>query len=285
MAIRDNQIFKAVLLTAILGFLGFLVSQTVGLGAGGFDSESVLKQFNFYTIGAFYLVLIVMFLILTISITRRNKEYGDSVFYVSQGEYPSLSIFKKLSTLQITLLSFIIFLIFGIFALVTRQETFTGLKVLEHQFTPISSVLYSSLLIPISENAGSGALIALLSFSLIYFALKYNWNRASYRILALVLIPLIVGLYGYTNHLLRYSASEFNMGVVFVFWTIGGFMTVLSGSFIPFLIMHLTNNLIFDLKRFFDNDIVLITGFAIVIILSIVILILTAHRKDRRELI
>ena len=255
MGVKDNVILRTLILVGFLAFLGFLVPQSVGLGAGGFDTEFVLQQFTFYLSGAIYLAIIIIFAFI-LFVWKRGNEYGDNVAFASQGEFPSLSYFKRFGSIQLIWLSTIIFGFIGLWALLTDQKAFTGFRVLEQQFTPTSELLYSSLLIPIAENAGAHALIAVLIFSLTYFAVKQGMSRANFRVLSIVAISLLVGVYGWINHLLRYGGSEISKFVVLIFWTIGGFITLITGSFIPFWIMHLMNNLIFDLRRFADVDVI-----------------------------
>ena len=277
-----KKIIRVLILSGILLFLGFLLSQTVGLGAGGFDSETVLKQFNFYTVGIGFMLVILIFYFLMM-FWRGDDRYGGSIFYANQGESPSIPFFKKFSSFQLFLLSLIIFSIFGSIAVYTNMETFTGFRVLEHQFTPIGELTFSSLLIPISENLGSAALIAVLVFLIVFIANRQDWSRATYNILIYLSIPLLVGIYGYTNHLLRYGGSDISTMVVFLFWAIGGLITVLTGSFIPFWIMHFANNFFFDIKTFLASETILTFVIISIVILTALYLYLYVFRKKKVE--
>ena len=157
---KNTVILRALFFSGFIAFIGFVLSQTVGLGAGGFDSKEVLTQFNFYTVGGTFLIIVLLFLF-GLLFWKKGNEYGDSVFYVSQGRYPSLSMFRNFTMFRMFLLSTIIFGMAGLFMVITGQKTFTGLRVLEHQFTPIGSIAYSALLIPVSENLGAAAIILL----------------------------------------------------------------------------------------------------------------------------
>jgi len=165
-----------------------------------------------------------------------------------------LPFFKRFTVIQLAFLSFILFAIFGLIATLSAQESFTGLAVLPQQFTAGSSLLFSTALVVVSENLGAAFTIAFLFFLLRVVSRKTNLSSTNFKIFALFLFPLIVGLVGLGNHLLRYSNSEIAKLTVFFFWTIGGLITVLVGSFIPFAMMHAANNVFFDLRRFFAND-------------------------------
>jgi hypothetical protein len=279
---KNKVILRALFFSGFIGFIGYVLSQTVGLGAGGFDSAQVLTQFNFYSVGGTFLLITLLFLF-GLLFWKKGNEYGDSVFYVSQGRYPSLSIFRNFSSIRLFLLSSIVFGFAGLFMVITGQKTFTGLRILEHQFTPVGSISFSALLIPISENLGAQAVIATAVVLLTIFAVKYDWSKANFRVLVLIGIPLIVATYWILNHLLRYGGSELSLTVVFIFGLIGGLITVLSGSFIPFLMLHVVNNLFFDLRTNFATE--LIRNYTIAILfLMIVTYTYLYHIKPQKNI-
>lgn len=280
---RNKVLIRLAFTVGFTILLAFVLPQMIGLGAGGFDTEKVLTQYGFYLSGGLFLVAVSAFL-LGLHFWNKGNEYGDSVAFVSQGRFPSLGFFSKFTSFQLILLSSIIFLIFGMFIISTGQTTFTGLRVLEHQFTPIGSVSYSALLIPLSENFGAAAVIAASIVLLTFFAYRYSVSRGNYRMLVLLGVPVITGLYGYVNHLLRYGSSDISLMVVFVFWFVGGLITVMVGSFIPFWIMHLVNNLLFDLQRFFASDTIRIYFIVIIILLSVIYAYLYVYRPKVKQM-
>jgi len=254
MSDKKQLIIRALLQTLVIGVIGFLLSLFIGLSQGGFDSFEILNQYNFYISGSFFLLLTFMAFITEQVITKDDSKYGNSVAYVSNGKFPHLSIFKDTSPFQLFLLSLIFFSIVGFFFVQTNQTTFTGLAVLEQQFTATSSVLFSSALIPISENAGFALMIALILIFLKVAARKYNWGKTNYLLVSWSTVLVSSGLYGYSVHLLRYVNSSVALGTVWLFWTIGGILTMATGSFIPFWVMHLINNFLFDIQRYISND-------------------------------
>lgn len=264
-----KELIIAMVMVAFSVFLGLLVPQTVGLGAGGFDSTNVLQQFTFYTpvlIGSMIIILLCIVLVMYLS---KESEYGDGVMFVSQGEYPAVPYFKKYSSIRLGWLSLIIFLTIGLWIVRTGQKSFTGLRVLEHQFTPVSSIIYSTFLIPFSENGGAAAVLAIFILTLVILSKKYNIYKGNYKYLIYFFVPVLIGIYGLVNHLLRYKSDQYSLVVVFVFWYIGGLITVITGNWIPFIIMHGTNNFIYDSRRLFDSDKLFYYLVFFVIVLSI----------------
>jgi hypothetical protein len=150
----------------------------------------------------------------------------------------------------------------------TKQRTFTGVGVIEQQFTVTDSLLFSTVLVPLSENLGAAALIVFLVLVVKFYARRKNWKEDTYRSFILIGIPLATGTYGVLNHLLRYKAIELNLMVVGLFWGLGGLITVLAGIFNPFWVAHITNNLVYDLNRFTSNEMVLVYVTSTVIILG-----------------
>lgn len=251
-----NRLIGALILSAFLLFIMAQFTQTLGLFAKGFDSKEILDQFFFYvSVGTSAMVVIWLLFMLEYVIKKGDSRYGNSLGFASQGEYPAIPFFKRLSSFHIAFISLIVFSILGLaFFLSGAQQTFTGLKVLPQQFSPTSSLIFSSVLIPISENLAAAAVLAFLMFGIRHLARKYNWNKVSFAILAYFLIPLLIGIYGVAQHNLVYSESEVALLVVFIFWYIGGLITVAIGNILPFIIQHFVNNFLFDSKRLFDLE-------------------------------
>ena len=260
------------ILSGILIAVMLLASLTLSLIKGGFDEPNVLAQFQYYQIiGTGFLMGVIIFFIIELFILKDDNKFGNSLGFSSLGEFPAIPLFKRFTILQITLLSIIFFGILGILNFtLTDQKTFTGVGTLSQQFTATDSILFSSFVIPIAENLGAAFVIVVTFFILRYLGRKYDFGKGTFSSFALILIPIITGLFGLAWHLWRYSGSELDLITVFIFWTIGGFITVVTGVFTPFWIMHLNNNLLFDLSRFFSNETVLITAVVISVIMVVV---------------
>lgn len=285
MADKKTKAIRLLTFSAVMIFTAFLVSQMIGLGASGFDTPEILKQYTFYISGGIFLVGIICIAIVELLINKDDAKYGDTVCFVSVGEKPAIPIFKKMSLLQLFLISSIIFTSLGLFTFVfLKEQSFTGLFVLPQQFNAVTSTMYSTLLIPIAENLGAAFVLALLFFFMRFYARKTNMSNLNFTFFIYTLFPIIVGVYGLANHLLRYGDQQTKLFVVFLFWTIGGFLTIASGSFIPFWLLHLSNNLFIDLRRFMSIGATnIFIGIVIAVMIFIYIMIYGFSFKSRKN--
>jgi hypothetical protein len=281
---KQRGILRNLSLAIIIASIMILIPQFIGLGREGFKDPVLMQQFYFYIeTGIGFLVVTALIFTASILMKKTDEKYGRGIAFASQGETPSWSFFSKFSSLQIFFASAIIFSIFGLINFLTNQTVFTGVGSLAQQFTPVDSVIYSSALIPAAENLGAALVIALTFFGLRFFINKKNMDAGVFRVLSFVIIPILVGVYGLTNHLLRYGTSDYNLMTVFLFWTLGGLLTVLIGSFIPFWVAHIANNLFNDLKIFFSHDVVIIFIVSIVIFMIILYSFIYLRRKKVKE--
>ena len=274
---KKPSFIRTLVLAAVIIFVMVLASQTIGFSRSGFDTEGIRQQFFFYVeIGIAFLVGILIIYTIELAIKEGDSKYGDSLSFNSPGEVPGIKTNFFTSTYRLVLLSLIIFGAIGAYNAYTHQS-FTGVGVLEQQFTAVDSILFSSFLIPAPENLGAAFAWAFALLIWRSVARKKNIDATSFIVIAIVLAIVIFLVFGYTNHLLRYGASDIDILRVILFWGMGGLITVLTGSFIPFWIAHISNNLFYDLTRNFANDTVAIVTFSIVILL--VILFMFTFRK------
>ena len=278
-----KRIAQFAILTSFLLFAMYIIPKTLGLGAGGFDTELVLKQFFFYATGVAIIGITGIFVYK--GIIGRDNKYGESIGYSEPGAKPSLSIFQRMSQFQLLLLSIIVFGVAGLIAVFTKQETFTGIPLLEQQFTRVGSILYSAFLIPIAENLDAAFVFAMGVLFLTIIAIKTNMKEANYQLIFLGALPWLFAIFGAINHLLRYGSSETSLVIVFMFWLVGGYLTAITGSFIPFWIMHVSNNLFIDLQKFFGSDTITIWTVAILVVLAGIYVFMYVIRKKKSEVV
>jgi len=280
---KTKKILQHVSLAGVLLFIMLSLSQTIGLGRTGFDSTNVLQQFFFYTGPAVgFLLGILLFFIAELYISKGDNLYGDSVSFASPGESPAPTKLVPRGQFRLFLLSVIIFFIFGLYLVYTKQ-TFADVATLgKQQFTVLDSIIFSSALVPAAENLGAAFVWALSLFFIRSLCRRKNLSKNSFMIIAVFFAPVIFGLFGLFNHLLRYGNSDVALLYVIMFWAIGGIITVLSGSFIPFWILHLSNNLFVDLSKYYTNDIILV--FTIASIIGIIIIYALLYlRRNKKE--
>jgi hypothetical protein len=267
-------------LCLFVGVIGFLVSESVGLSLGGFDTAEILQQQSFYLIGGIFLLLIICGFAIEYIIKKGDDRYGSSVLFSSLGEKPSVPYFKKFSQFRMLFLSVIVASILGLFAFVTKQTSFTGLPKLTQQFTPQANLLYGSLLIPASENLGLALVILITIVIIRVLARKNNWTSANFAIMTYIFCPLMGAIYWVINHLLHYSGQEISLLAVLGFGFVMSLITVLTGSFIPAWILHISNNLFYDMQSIFTRDSVII--FVGIIIAVLVFIYLLIFRKGSK---
>lgn len=278
---KTKEILAHLVLGVILIAILFSATQLVGLGGSGFDTTETLQQYFFYSApGIAFIVGILILFIIELYLPKGDSQYGNSVGFASPSSPPSLRLKYLQSWTQIILFSLIIALALGLFA-TTTHTAFTGVGVLKQQFSFGGSLLFSSLLVPASENLGSAFLFALGLFFLRVYCRKNNVGTKGFIYGGIILAVLIFSIYGITNHVMRYGDSDISITrSVLPFWLLGGVLTAVTGSFIPFWVMHISNNLFFGLQSHFSSDMVLIvTG--IVELVLIFLFIYFANKKGK----
>jgi len=278
MAIQKKRLLRFLVLSAILIIIMVTVPKTIGLSREGFDVAEVLRQYFFYAVTGIASMLGIFFLFFYENKEDEDDEdYGSGLCFSSPGELPAIPIFKRFTSFQIFLASFIIFNTIGLFTYISKQITFTGVATLAQQFTEIDSLLFSSFLIPVAENLDLALVLAIGIFTLRYYARKYDWEPITFQGFCYALI-VFGGLFGMANHLLRYSGSEVQIITVIIFWSIGTGLTLFTGSFLPFLCMHFANNFFFDLGRFLSSEVLLIYAGAALILLGVLYFVIYHDR-------
>ena len=260
-------------ITGLIGFfliISIVVPFVVGFSARGFDTTETIIE---YTIYAAIAVSFLAIFVLWMYAKRLNSPYGNNLFFASKGDSPSLPFFKRFTYPQLILGSTIVFGSLFLVVSQVRQTAFTGFTALQQQFSPGASVVFSAFLVPAPENAVLAAFIAGLAILLMTFAKKNNWSRTVYNGFVYMIIPVLGGLLGLAMHLLRYGSSDWDLYVVFGFWFIVALLDVASGAFVIGWVLHVMNNLFFDLKVYLSNETVFLYGIVILFILAIVYLL------------
>lgn len=277
---EKKAIVRGAILSAFIIVIMVLTSQMIGLGRTGFDSQEILQQFWFYVgPGLGYLLGIFILYISELTIREGDKKYGDSLCYNDGGQVPAvpLKIFKDWK--RLILLSTIIFSILGMYAAFTNT-TFTGIGAIEQQFTVGDTLIFKGALIPAAENLGAAFLFAFVLFLWRYLCRDKKLPVGLFIGGAIILALLTFAFYGYINHIMRYENLELAMATVLGFWTVGGLVTVLTGSFIPFWIMHICNNLFYELGKHYTNEVIGLWTGGFVIALGLMYVLLFIRRKN-----
>ena len=259
-----KRLIGALILTAVIIFMGLIIPLTMGLGTASIHDPGVGETIDFYQ--KFYWSLTVIWAVFIAFIfIRKNNKYGDSIGFFGIGKKPALSFFKRFSGFQLTLLSLITFFSIFLMANVLKTGSFTSLQVLPQQFSPTQSLLFSTLLIPVSENLLIGAIIALTLLGITLLAMKYKISESEYTSYIYIALFIIGGTFGVLWHLTAYPSSDLAKYVILMFWGIGAVISVATGLFMVFLIMHMANNFAIDFSRLYSSDTLLIVAVSVII--------------------
>ncbi len=278
---KIRKLLNHFVLVVLLITIGILFTQALGLSAKGFTDAAVLSQYYFYTTATIAFAVGILIIYGIQLLITGDDRYGNSVSFISPNETPGISVGIFKNQFKLFLLSAIVFsVLFGIIPYFTGETFFgTDVAVLKQQFTIYSSTTFSSALVPISENLTVAFVWALFLFGFRTLAKKKSMGISTFKMFAILAAPILFGIFGIVYHLLRYSASDISIFGVFFFWSVGGIITVLSGSFIPFWVMHISNNLFLDLQKYFSNDAVLIVAGVTLVLASLFYIVLAVMKK------
>ena len=255
---KKNKTVSILIFGLILLTIMTFGSTFLGFGKGGFEITDVFKQFSFYfQFGVGSLMIILIITALEFFINKNDAKYGEGDGFYTPNQYPHWKSTFFDNPFRVILAFSIIFSIMGVFSGVTSQ-TYFGVGSMGQQFTKLDGFLFNLFLVVPSENLGVAALLAVVLFFTRYWARKSNIDASNFKIYAWIFGVLSFSVYGVTYHLLRYSNTDLAISNVLVVWTIGGILTMLSGSAIPFLILHAVNNGFYELGRSFSKDAVII---------------------------
>jgi cytochrome bd-type quinol oxidase subunit 2 len=184
--------------------------------------------------------------------------------------------------LQLLILSLIVFSVLGFITTAFHQNTFfLGVGTLKEQFTAFDGILYNWTLVVTSENLGASLFAGLLVLFLYLAAEKWKFKGNNFKYLAIFLFIVAFIVYGFVLHQLRYSQSEPDLARVIVFWAIGGVLTALTGSIIPFLAMHGMNNTFVELSAAYSKETALVPIIIFIVVLVVIYILLFVRRKKK----
>jgi hypothetical protein len=268
---KGKPVIDDLILSGILIAISFLFSFTISNFKGGFLLPEITGIYSFYNpILPASLIIIFIFTIIELFVKKGDDKYGSGLGFSSLGDNPHFKLFSRFTIPQITLLFLILFMMLFFFVSIGgKQTTYTGVGFLEQQqFTPLDNIIFTNSFVPIIENLAFEAVFVLIIFFTRLTFRRNNWNPTLFILVCFLLAIFGGGLVGAVWHNTVYSTSEVALLTTAFFWAIGGFLTMATGLFTPFWMMHLTNNLLYSLSRYLSSDL-----FKIVIISSIIGLI------------
>lgn len=268
---KEEQVrilINSCIVVVIATFSMVMIPLLTGLGAGGFENADVLQKWFFY--GSLGLLWIGMgaLLIIEVFIKDGDENYGSSVLIHSPSEPPSLlsliapKASRKISAIHFILLFLIIFSFAGIYA--NRQHAFyTGVPT-QQQFTEIANLSASTEPASTAETIGALFIMAIGLCILRSYARKVQMSKGAFILLAILLITFLCLVYGLVMHQARYGSVDKNIIAVVIFWSLMGFITAITGSIVPALVLHFTNNFYLAISQIYGGDKVIIFAVSII---------------------
>lgn len=157
------------------------------------------------------------------------------------------------------IIAFLIFGLLGILQIIFPLLNVAGVPQTAQQITTASDVLFGAGLPSFSEN-GWLAFTFFLGLGIIaYFTSKFKAPLWVYFFLGFILCFIMGGLWaGY--HSIVYGNSDAKIFATFIFGTVGSAITLLTGTFIYWLVWHFMNNFILKILPYVSikEDLILI---------------------------
>lgn len=213
----------------VLGFLSVLALT----GGRGLEDEVFTRNFLIYS------VLAGIGLIGVVIFSALNR-FGQSNFVVPIHDVEE-SVLSGVGWVRnpylLSVLCLLVFVPVFVFIGMSKQTFFTQTLFTSQQITSFASVWGDSVFPAVAENLLF--LIPLILLSSWVLGLR---NRYASRFLDLFFVPLVVGLLWMSFHGLVYGSNEVALFSTFIFGFLGGFLTNVTKSFIPWLVLHFATN-------------------------------------------
>lgn len=264
------------LMTFLIG-LSYLLTYTIVLGNQGLQDSGAKDQLAIYS-DLMYFGFAALVVYLANYFWKGNDKYGDNIGIYNKNE----TIMKNYTYPQITFLSIlgfgVMFLALNLFQLLGKG--FFGLKVLPttQAFSPLDSLIVSTLQIPIAENFMAVFAIGVIALIVTIISVTFDIPPEQHKIYKYAAIIIGLGILGAVWHASVYGGSDITLGVVALFWSIGAMLSLSTGSFIPFVVMHASNNFTIDFTRLYSSDLLL--GLSVAFLICVGALYFWIYRKN-----
>lgn len=268
--------------------IGFVMPFSLTAGARELGNEDIIFRLNFFSIILGISSIIVLALFLTRTLWTRDDKYIDSFGFYDLENSLFSRVFKKISGLKLFLISLFSFMLifFSMNILkssgVLKISQFTSTFTLQ-QFSETTSLLFSTLLIPISEEMLNMAVMGTLILILTIFAIKTNMNKKNFMILYYGLVPILIGFLAVIWHNTVYFGSDVGLITVFVFWWLKAILILITRFVLIGVNLHMANNFFIDAgsKGLYSSDVTIII-LALVVLIPIVLLVLMGRKKEKK---
>src|SRR3990167_2777999 len=175
----------------------------------------------------------------------------------------------------------IIMLIFGL-VMNAFNLSFSGLPFVEQQASITSKLIFAVSPAVDAENLMFTFLISLFLLVPRYFVNRFlKSSRLIYHSISLAAIPILVGFLGIGYHLFRYGGQEIALFNTFIFWYAVGFLTILTYSYIPAYLLHVSVNFFQKARELLASDTITIAIFVTILFLGIILVFLLISKRAR----
>ena len=263
-------VFTAIIIPIVVGF-AFLGFQESFVSGASLVFGSLLVTFIIYivfTVATFALILFPIASIITLKegedpATKPNPTWFR-IFTVSYLFSPENGLLYKMfesfgfskernpmrftfNFLRVVALSILVFWLLGIVQVINPSLQFTGVPSLHaQQVTVTSDVLFVSLIPAWSETMTLLFILFLILGCFAYLTSKYVKDKNNaliyYFALSIFIGCTITALIWGGLHRIVYGSSDIALVSTLVFGFVGSLLTIASGTFIPFWVWHLFNN-------------------------------------------
>ena len=193
--------------------------------------------------------------------------------------------------LRIFAYSILIFGALGIAQVVYPSLQVVGIpQVQVQQITPTTDVLFTTFVPSWSETMAILFILFTLLGLVAYLLAKYvkdkNLALILFFTIAIIPVSLLIALSWGGLHTIVYGNSDAEFLATLIFGYIGSVMTIITGTFIPFFIWHVMNNLFAKLSELvtMNEDIIFIAGITwVIFFITVMTLELKAFAKKMRS--
>jgi hypothetical protein len=139
-------------------------------------------------------------------------------------------------------------------------------------------LVFSSLLIPTSEESMALFVVGMMVLALVLIAIKYKISRNDFLVYYFLIIPILLGIVATIWHVSAYSQSSISLITVFLFWSFKAFLGLATGYFVIPWLMHTLNNFVIDFARIFTSDAILYVVISLIILQIVIYVLLYKNR-------
>lgn len=194
----------------------------------------------------------------------------------------------SLSLFRVFIISILIFGGLGIFQVMYPQIAIAGIPATAQQLTTTSDVIFGAGVPSFSENGTLMFIFFILLGIDAYICSKFKLGLGVFFLIGLLVISPLLGLTWMGWHSVVYGNSSTKLLATFIFGWIGSSITLLTASFIFWLVWHFMNNMIIKLMSAITVKedllfIIILIWIALFVIYLTGEFLLYKYRKKKRE--